>query len=715
MPTNFFSICQLSLLVVFLSFFPNHQSNAENISIPLKTEFSILENALKKQLFNEKNSTELLKDPTGCSKIVLTDAKLGEKSNQLIIDAKLTARLGVEFLDQCMSLRPWDGFIQLSAQPFIKSDQPRKIYLKILHSKLVNTENESLDSGAIWEKVQQLIHPLFDQYAIDLTPSINELNSILQLFLTGHSKNQLESMLASLQIGSINVVSQGLETSLTMQIEPTLSTEKLEKQLWQQKWQTMDAILSNAIKQFASATQQQDLKLTLLDILLDFRYQLQSALQIDSAEDPVKHWFIESWTKLIPVINQIHFNNNNKNLATMLFLVTATDALAALDKLGPIFGLDISINGLRRLARHINANNPEKILKYNENLDPELIKLFPPFSLSSQNSARLNMLPIRTAYADPQLSLNDWLPSQNGLHDYLLQVRSLLLDTAKQTLTSSDLTPLQQDVFTKMILTTAWQESCWRQFSVKKNTIVPLTSASSDVGIMQINEIVWRGFVDRQKLRWDISYNAKMGSKILLNYMTRYAIRHEEFKKSGGLDNLARSAYSSYNGGPSQYARYRKPNVKPHLKKIDVAFYEKFIHIKKGDNLAVSNCFIPSSQTKATKHHTIKKLLPPSASKPALTVNSATSKSIHNEPWIKQQNKQHFTLQLGVFSSKSSANSFIHNQAVMGNYATLTRNQNNRDYFVVVYGYYSTKKRAIKEKKYFSSINPWVRQFKEIY
>lgn len=110
---------------------------------------------------------------------------------------------------------------------------------------------------------------------------------------------------------------------------------------------------------------------------------------------------------------------------------------------------------------------------------------------------------------------------------------------------------------------------CWRQYVVKDDKIVPLRSSSGDVGIMQVNERVWRGFYDQQKLRWDIDYNSNAGAEVLMNYLVRYAVRHGEQNQPGGMVNLARASYSAYNGGPRQVSRYRRDDVPATHQKID--------------------------------------------------------------------------------------------------------------------------------------------------
>lgn len=107
---------------------------------------------------------------------------------------------------------------------------------------------------------------------------------------------------------------------------------------------------------------------------------------------------------------------------------------------------------------------------------------------------------------------------------------------------------------------------------------------------MQVNRITWRNLYDVKGLNGDISYNTQAGADILLNYLTRYAIRKNEDKQPGG--NLARATYSAYNGGPGALGRYRGVEQSPVWKKVDDAFWEKFQAVSAGDEMAVKSCYV---------------------------------------------------------------------------------------------------------------------------
>ena len=684
---------------------------AKTVHIPLKIDFPLLHDLVIKQLFtDDSNSKEILQDPEGCSEIILSQPKLSESNHYLQLKTRVNAHLAIRVADNCAPLLDWNGFAQIISRPTVDAENNRVIYLQVLDSQLFDQDNKPITSGALGDKAKQYIYPFLKKFQYDLSPSIDELKQFLPLFLAKQPRTELNASLDSLHIGSIQVTQQGIASQLQLDIKTIKQSTKREQVLnkqeklqWEEKWQSMDALLTQTIKYFASGTQLKDLRLALFDILMNARYQLQNALQENQKDDSVRHWFIDSWSKLIPLIQQISIENPQYSSATLMTLITASDALQALDKSGAAFGLDISTDGLRRLARLLNNTSDINPLNYDKKLDPELIQLF-QFKVDDikRNQVNHSFSPISLALAADDLSSNNWIPQSNNLDSYLLKIRKKLLEIASQTLEKSTLTAQHQSIFKKLVMATAWQESCWRQYVVSNNKIIPLHSSTGDTGIMQVNENIWRGFLNNQKLRWDIEYNIQAGSKILLDYMTRYAIKKNEHQYDGGIDNLARSTYSTYNGGPAQVARYRKSNIDKWHRKVDKSFYKKYLSVKQGNELAVAECLGGEIVTK-----------------PADKINTAqqvksTKTSIHDAAWIKDQASNNFTIQLGVFSSHQSANNFIGKQKITGNYAIYKQHNKRKPLYTVIYGFYSKQSSANKEAKLFKKLTPWVRQFKGI-
>jgi soluble lytic murein transglycosylase-like protein len=187
--------------------------------------------------------------------------------------------------------------------------------------------------------------------------------------------------------------------------------------------------------------------------------------------------------------------------------------------------------------------------------------------------------------------LNKWLPRKNDMPEYLPLVRDLLNGTVRNVLAGSNLDAGYHDLYRALVLATAWQETCWRQFTVEDKKLVPIRSPSGATGLMQVLPSVWRGFYTANGLAWDIHYNAVAGSEILMHYLEDYAIARGEHEQDGGADNLPKATYAAYNGGPGHLSRYRANGTSESLRRIDRSFWDKYQAMSGGDELAVLSCY----------------------------------------------------------------------------------------------------------------------------
>jgi len=139
-----------------------------------------------------------------------------------------------------------------------------------------------------------------------------------------------------------------------------------------------------------------------------------------------------------------------------------------------------------------------------------------------------------------------------------------------------------------MVPVTALIESCWRQYVVRGGKVSYLRSGSGSVGIMQINQIVWRGFYDVERLRWDTAYNARAGAQILMKYLKDYAIPYAE--KSGNPDHIPRAAYAVYNAGPRAVGRFSKNPPHPREARVDGKLWTLYQGIVSGGQADLKSC-----------------------------------------------------------------------------------------------------------------------------
>lgn len=575
---------------------------ADTVRVPIKLDYPVLQQLMLGQLFNTPDKrVEILRDTSGCSTIFLSDPRLREYQQYLEITTHVRARIATAAFGDCAHLFDWEGDARFLTEPIIPPGG-RSVKLKVISTQLYNPLGERV-AGQILDLASRSLQPLMNAYTIDLSPTIDQLNTLFPAILSQRNVAQIQKITDSLRLDAITVATDGIDVTVKFQIdrlpltpEPAAILSAEEIQQLEARWQMMDAMVTFAVKRYAKATHQQALRNALAEILLDARYRLRDAMMmpVTRETDPVRHWFIDSWQRLGPVLRQISLENSGQEPMVLISLLTANDALDTLDQLGPGIGLDISADGLRRMARMLIDQPDVNPLHYDEAVDPELRDLFQLPALpdsSSLSGFKFDLWPIRSAWAKTKGDRRElWVPKKSELPEYLPVIRDLLKESASDAIENGQHDATVKTVFEDLVLATAWQESCWRQYEIKNQKIVTLRSHSGDSGLMQINERVWRGLYDTQKLRWDTAYNARAGAEVLHQYLVKYALARGEHKHSGGLDNLARSAYSAYNSGPGKMTRYRDPKAPSAHKEIDAAFWQKYQAVKQGRELQVAQC-----------------------------------------------------------------------------------------------------------------------------
>jgi hypothetical protein len=719
MPINLIRILHTILLTVLI--LKPATVLAEKVAIPVFLNYQQLQLLMKRTMFTgPDNSARYLLDNDGCSMVSFSEPHLSAEDEVLSVNAKTLAIIGANTTDGCMTITRWTGRTVVKCKPLLVNRQPLSVQFQVQAVELYE-QGGLLSDSPLPQAFNTKLHQVLNRFHMDLKPATDQLKALLPYVVPRYSADRLTLMIDSLHIGHVKVRPNGLDVQLILDVEelPQTETESaltaIEVQQLVQRCQAWDSFLTFVVKEVAVLTSSEALRSTLLDILLDVRYQIKYILTSHPKRgpDPVKQLFVRSWERLEPIMLEICNQLPEHNQLPFLSFITAADALRALDRLGPAVGLDISTDGLRRLARLLNDNPNIDPLKYLVEIDPVLQHLFdfgiPQEIVSPKKPFSFKLRLIRPAFAATRWDrLNRWVPAADELDPYLLEIRDLLVEEADERVKSSTIAQEYARVFRNLMLATAWQESCWRQYILEKRKIVPLISGSGDIGMLQINEKVWRGFYAPAKLRWDIIYNARAGSEILFKFMVNYALKQHEHKKDGGLTNLARATYSAYNGGPSQVGRYRSNDVRTVHKKIDTAFWTKYKQISQGNEFAVAQCLGGEDPGPAVAPPIKKE----SRSKPV--VEAGKSSRIESIAWIRKRNSEYFTLQLAAMSSEQAVKNLIKKHTRPGIFSYYRRKHKGRDLYIAIYGDFSTRADAEKATAHFASLKPWIRDFGSI-
>jgi hypothetical protein len=607
LPTLFLALMSVQTLAV-----------ARQVDVPLTFDYEFVRQALIAQVYTGPNEKAIAwDDGTGCAFLKLRDPSVSGAGRRLRVVSRGEARVGTPIGDQCLAPIQWEGFLEVFEEPEVSADQ-RLLRFRVVQSNIYDDKwKKGFLTGKLWDLMKEQVQPRLESVRIDLNEPVRDVRDILPLLFARADTARIEEMLSSIRLAAASVSDTGVHATLSFTVsdvtpaaaptpEPTLTAEELRR--WEEAWQRWDAFLTFTIKQFDRDTLTGELRQALTDVLIDGRYDIIEALapSAPGAPDPTRVLFIKTWERLVPVVRQSAALQAGTTALRYMGFIAAGDALAALDQVAPDIGLDISADGLRRLARIVAPLSTEDPLAYNTNVDPELRQLsgfgppLPPPDLSGAPSGEAwwrHWVVASPAFAAAEApnpkALERWLPpDRNAVDAYLAAVHEVLGEVTQKTLAGAGLQDQYHKLYQQLVLATAWQESCWRQFLRSNGAVTYMKSAIGSVGLMQINEHVWRGFYDVRGLRWDIRYNARAGAEILMRYLRDYAVARA---KEGGVnptDFLARATYAVYNGGPGHLTRFLKKNLSKTLRRIDDLFWEKYQAITKNDQTALARCLV---------------------------------------------------------------------------------------------------------------------------
>ncbi len=600
-------------------------AHAQSIDIPIRFDESFLQRSLEQQMFSiDERRLRIWDDGKDCNRLELAEPQLHLGDGRVKTRSQAYAQVGAAIAGRCLSIVNWQGIVEIEQVPVL-GIEPGTVQFRVVDSHVMSDDGESAGvAGTVWKWVKQYAHPRFERLNIDLNPVLKQISNLMPLVVPDQPA-AVQRILQGVTLKGVGLIEQSLQ--LTVQIDlppafiqptpspqPALTAAELER--WQQTWQQWDAFLTTIIKHAAHDSLTPELRADLLGVLIESRQDLIPILTEPKAGvDPVPDLFVTTWQRLQPVLRRLSEQLPPKSALHYVAFISAADALVAFEAIEEQTGFRLNADALRYLARLANPAITVDPLLYDTGVDADLREIFgfgPPLpampllqSLPEPGDAinsggvgagyMLTVMPIMVLndqhYLQLVKRLNGWVPSINELDEYLPLVQQLLDRAVGKTLNDRGLKSPYTKLFRPLVLATAWQESCWRQFVNRNGNVVPIRSSAGAVGIMQVNQHVWRGFYEIEGLQKSVGYNAMAGTEIVHHYLVDYAIARNEDGHPGGLHNLVRATYAMYNGGPGHRDRYRRDSVSPSLRRIDKAFWDKYQQVRRGDPLVVAVCF----------------------------------------------------------------------------------------------------------------------------
>jgi len=616
--------------VFFLLLATPDAGRTATVNVPLTIDYQLLRSLVVKTAFTDPGPAAVLVDEeNGCWEIRISEPRFSEENGLLRFQTRVYVNAGIPAFGNCILPVEWEGYLVLYQVPRVSSRWV--LSFDIIDSSVFDrNQKPAAIVGLVWNLVKTSVFHYLGSITINLAPPILNLKGFLEQIFPEDLKYRADRLTTSMRPGEAQTAPRALRIPVLADIEDTHDrdmdkvVERLSEAEFQHlvdTWEAWDVYLVLILISLSREPLTREDRQILLDVLLETRYRFITGLTDERIKgDFVREQFLWTWQHLAPVFRNHLGDDPSRNLLGYLAFLTASDALSALDRIGPSLGIEISKNGLIRLARMI-IEKKEIILTYTVGVDEELRELLgfgkplpesgishpeEAIDLDTGNERSLLNLLIPPAFAAKKgtgqkehilKDIKRWVfKDPEELVPYTEKVRTLLTGVIVECLNKGDLPTTVQNRFPGMVFSTAWQESCFRQFVVKERKITYLRSYNkTSVGLMQINERVWRGFYDRGHLRWDIRYNAMAGCEILSLYIRKYTLARlmkRYPKRVLDKKSFAGLIYAMYNGGPGQFDKYLTRREKDKYYLSDRLFAEKFDWVAREEWDKISICLV---------------------------------------------------------------------------------------------------------------------------
>lgn len=345
---------------------------ADAVNLPIQLDYGLIKKVMASQLFKgEGGIAEVWHDKHKCSFLNLSNPRISGEGGQIKLLNDVQAQIGTSFGGQCIPVLVWDGALETYQKPTISPDQS-VLSLPVTSAIAYDRQGRQLTVDKLQDLIKKVAEPKLADIKLDLNKSRGDMEKTLTGFLPKQNAGEIKQVLDTLKFSGAEANDDGIKVKLAFDAplkkidpKPEAPFTEAEQKAWQSTWKEWDAFLSKTIEQASRETQSQELRDTLTEILMESRTAFQAGLKAQSpkSSDPVRVFFTDTWQKLAPQLKTLAKELPELEGLRYLTFIAATDVLYELDSLGAPFGLEITSDGLRRLARLLMAGKQQDNLK----------------------------------------------------------------------------------------------------------------------------------------------------------------------------------------------------------------------------------------------------------------------------------------------------------------------------------------------------------------
>jgi hypothetical protein len=342
---------------------------AESFNLPLYADYSLIKNALVTQIFTGPGTTaDVWKDRQGCSLLQLANPRLDGQNGQVHLINDVHVRFGTGMNGQCLPLLEWRGVLETWQQPTINPQQT-VLSLPVTQARAYDQSGVPLNIDQLQDLLRRYAEPQLASLKIDLNKSRGDIERKIAEYLPKENEAELHQVIGTLKFTGAAAKEEGVSVNLGFDapVMPSPSAppgplSAAEQQQWQEAWQAWDEFFSKAIQQASLDSNSEQLRDSLTETLLEARSAFQAGMKGEhpAGNDPVRVFFTDTWERLAPELKTLAKQLPEIQGLRYLTFIAATDVIYQLESLGRPFGLEISSEGLRKLARILIKGQQER-------------------------------------------------------------------------------------------------------------------------------------------------------------------------------------------------------------------------------------------------------------------------------------------------------------------------------------------------------------------
>lgn len=343
---------------------------AREINIPVPMEYRFIRSVLVNQLYTGPDeSVRAWKDGKQCSYLDLDHPQISGENGQVKIQNNVQARIGTALGGKCMALVEWSGILQTFQQPTLDASG-NVLSFPVTQLNAFDRNGQPLNISQLQSLIKKAAEPKLSGLKIDLNQVRPDIAKALVPYIAAEHSEELHDTINSLRFNQAKADANGLQINLGYtadnpnpnDVKPAAVLNEAELKQWRWLWQNWQASLDKSIATAQLGSNAEDTRAKLHEVLQKAGSAFEQGLSSESVaeNDPVRKFFNSSWDTFAPLLRDASSQLPGGEKLRYVTLIAATDLMYELESIGSPLGLEVSSNGLRKLARSLIAQQTLK-------------------------------------------------------------------------------------------------------------------------------------------------------------------------------------------------------------------------------------------------------------------------------------------------------------------------------------------------------------------